>query len=119
MDFSLSEDQRLLKDTVDRLVRERYPFEARQKAAASESGFSRETWATFAELGLLAVPFPEAHGGLGGGGVVLMVVAGAIGRGLVVEPYLATGVLGGGLGTQAGSAAQKGERQRAVDGKEG
>lgn len=107
MDFSLSEEQRLLKETVDRLVRDRYGFEARQKAAASEEGFSRETWATFAELGLLAVPFPEAVGGLGGGGVDLMVVAEAFGRGLVVEPYLATVVLGGALVELAGSEAQK------------
>lgn len=107
MDFSLSDDQRLLKDTVDRLVRERYPFDVRQKAAASEEGFSRETWATFAGLGLLAVPFSEAYGGLGGGGVDLMVVAEAFGRGLVVEPYLATVVLGGALVELAGSDAQK------------
>lgn len=109
MDFSLSEDQRLLKDTVDRLVRERYPFAARQQAAASEEGFSREAWAAFAELGLLAVPVPEAHGGLGGGGIELMVVAEAFGRGLVVEPYLATVVLGGALVELAGSTAQQAE----------
>lgn len=107
MDFSLSEEQRLLKETVDRLVRDRYGFEARQAAADSEEGFSRATWATFAELGLLAVPFPEEVGGLGGGGVDLMVVAEAFGRGLVVEPYLATVVLGGGLVELAGSEAQK------------
>ena len=107
MDFSLSEEQRLLKETVDRLVRDQYGFEARQKAAASEQGFSRDMWATFAELGLLAVPFPEDVGGLGGGGVDLMVVAEAFGRGLVVEPYLATVVLSGGLVELAGSDEQK------------
>lgn len=107
MDFSLSEEQRLLKETVDRLVRDQYGFETRQKAAASEEGFSRAMWATFAELGLLAVPFPEDVGGLGGGGVDLMVVAEAFGRGLVVEPYLATVVLGGGLVELAGSDDQK------------
>ncbi|MEQ9334309.1 acyl-CoA dehydrogenase [Thalassobaculum sp.] len=107
MDFSLSEEQRLLKETVDRLVRDQYGFEARQKAAGSEEGFSRATWATFAELGLLAVPFPEELGGLGGGGVDLMVVAEAFGRGLVVEPYLATVVLAGALVELAGSDDQK------------
>lgn len=107
MDFSLSEEQRLLKETVDRLVRDQYGFEARQKAAASEEGFSRDMWATFAELGLLAVPFPEEVGGLGGGGVDLMVVAEAFGRGLVVEPYLATVVLSGALVELAGSDEQK------------
>ena len=75
MDFALSEEQRLLKETVDRLVRDRYGFETRQQAAGSEEGFSREMWATFADLGLLAVPFPEEVGGLGGGGVDLIIVA--------------------------------------------
>ena len=107
MDFSLSEEQRLLKETVDRLVRDQYGFEARQKAAGSEEGFSRATWATFAELGLLAVPFPEEVGGLGGGGVDLMVVAEAFGRGLVVEPYLSTVVLAGALVELAGTDDQK------------
>ncbi len=107
MDFSLSEEQRLLKETVDRLVRDRYGFEVRQKAAASEDGFSRETWASFAELGLLAVPFPEEVGGLGGGGVDLMVVSEAFGRGLVVEPYLSTVVLAGALVELAGTPEQR------------
>ncbi len=107
MDFALSEEQRLLKETVDRLVRDRYGFETRQQAAGSEEGFSREMWATFADLGLLAVPFPEEVGGLGGGGVDLIIVAEAFGRALVVEPYLATVVLGGGLVDLAGSEAQR------------
>ncbi|EDP65770.1 acyl-CoA dehydrogenase-like protein [alpha proteobacterium BAL199] len=107
MDFALSEEQRLLKETVDRLVRDRYGFEVRQAAADSDIGFSRAMWATFAELGLLAVPFPEAVGGLGGGGIDLMVVAEAFGRALAVEPYLATVVLGGALVEHAGSDAQK------------
>ena len=68
MDFSLSEEQRMLKDTVERLVRETYDFEKRQKISESEEGFSREVWGQLAELGLLGVPFPEDFGGLGGGG---------------------------------------------------
>lgn len=107
MDFALSEEQRLLKETVDRLVLDRYGFPVRQAAAASEPGFDRAMWAGFAELGLLAVPFPEAVGGLGGGGVDLMIVAEAFGRALVVEPYLATVVLGGALVELAGTDAQR------------
>ena len=107
MDFSLTDEQRMLQDTVARLVREQYDFETRQKLAKSELGFSRENWQQFAEMGLLGVPFSEADGGFGGGGVELMLVMQEFGKGLVVEPYLATVVLGGGLVADAGSAAQK------------
>ena len=59
MDFSLSEESRMLKETVERLVRETYNFEKRQKVVETEEGFSREVWGQFAELGLLGVPFQE------------------------------------------------------------
>jgi pimeloyl-CoA dehydrogenase small subunit len=109
MDFDLSDEQRLLKDSVDRLIADRYGFEARKHAIAAPEGWSRETWAAFAELGLLGVPFAEEHGGFGGGPVETMLVMEAFGRGLVVEPYLSTVVLGGGLVRHGGSEAQKGE----------
>jgi len=109
MDFDLSEDQRLLKDSVDRLVADRYDFDTRRGILASPEGWSRAMWSQFAELGLLAVPFAEEHGGIGGGPVETMIVMEAFGRGLVVEPYLATVILGGGLLRHAGSEAQKGE----------
>ena len=118
MDFSLSEESRMLKETVERLVRETYSFEKRQKVAETEEGFSREVWGQFAELGLLGVPFQEDFGGLGGGGIDLMIVGEAIGRGLVVEPYLATVVLGGGLVELLGSDAQKEEILGAIVGGE-
>jgi len=118
MDFSLSEEQRLLKESVDRLIADKYTFEERMKIAETPEGWSAEMWGTFAELGLLAVPFPEEMGGLGGGGVDLMVVAEAFGRGLVVEPYLATVVLGGGLVEALGSDEQKAEILEAVIGGE-
>jgi pimeloyl-CoA dehydrogenase small subunit len=107
MDFDLSDDQRLLKDSVDRLIADRYSFEARKKIAAEPGGWSREMWAQFAELGLLGLPFAEAHGGFGGGPVETMLVMEAFGRGLVLEPFLATVILGGGLVQAAGSAAQQ------------
>ena len=69
MDFSLTQEQQMLHDTAARLVRERYGFEARQKLLDSPLGYSRELWRQYAELGLLGVPFTEASGGLGGGGI--------------------------------------------------
>ena len=109
MDFDLSDDQRMLKDTVERFIADRYDFESRRKFAAAEGGYSRENWTQFAELGLLAVPFSEEDGGIGGGPVETMIVMEAFGRGLVVEPYLATVVLGGGVLRHAASAEQKAE----------
>ena len=107
MDFDLNDEQRLLKDSVDRLVADRYDFESRKRFMAETEGFSRQMWASFAELGLLAVPFAEEHGGIGGGPVETMLVMEAFGRGLVVEPYMATVVLGGGLIRHGGSEEQK------------
>ena len=109
MDFDLSDEQRLLKESVERFVADRYDFEGRKKTVASPEGWSRGTWAAFAELGLLAVPFAEEDGGIGGGPVETMIVQEAFGRGLVVEPYLATVILGGGLLRHAASASQKAE----------
>ncbi len=107
MDFDLSDDQRLLKDSVDRLIADRYTFDARKKIMAEPGGWSRNMWAQFAELGLLGLPFPESVGGFGGGPVETMLVMEAIGRGLVLEPFLATVILGGGLIQAAGSAEQQ------------
>jgi pimeloyl-CoA dehydrogenase small subunit len=106
MDFDLSEEQRLLKDSVDRLLADRYDFETRKKHADNPEGWSRELWAQYAELGLLALPFSEEHGGFGGGGTETMIVMEAFGRALVLEPYLATVVLAGGLIAEGGSDEQ-------------
>jgi pimeloyl-CoA dehydrogenase small subunit len=107
MDFSLSEEQQLLRDSIARLVQNEYSFEARKKIVASPTGWSEDVWAKLADMGLLGVPFAEADGGFGGSGVELMVVMQELGRGIVVEPYLATVVLGGGAIAVAGSAAQR------------
>ena len=106
MDFNLSEEQQLLKDSVDRFVLDDYDFEKRRKTANSDDGFSRDNWKTFAELGWLAVGLPEEYGGFGGP-VETMIVMEAIGRGLVTEPYLPTVILGAGLVAEAGTDAQK------------
>ncbi|SMH62796.1 acyl-CoA dehydrogenase family protein [Azospirillum agricola] len=107
MDFTLNDEQRMLEDTATRLVRERYGFERRQRNAKEPKGYSAETWALMAELGLLSVPFPEEDGGIGGGGTELMLLHQTFGRGLTLEPYLATVVLGGGLVARLGDAAQR------------
>jgi pimeloyl-CoA dehydrogenase small subunit len=109
MDFDLSEEQRLLKDSVDRLIADRYDFESRKRYGQEPDGWSRELWSAYAELGLLAIPFAEEHGGFGGGPVETMLVMEAFGRSLALEPYLATVVLGGGLLRHGGSDEQKAE----------
>ncbi|MEZ5557195.1 MAG: acyl-CoA dehydrogenase family protein [Pseudomonadales bacterium] len=107
MDFSFSEEQTLLRDSVERFVQNDYAFEARQKIVRQEQGFSSENWKTFAELGWLGVSFPESDGGFGGGAIETMLLMEQFGRGLVVEPYVPTVVLAGGALKIAGSRAQK------------
>jgi pimeloyl-CoA dehydrogenase small subunit len=108
MDFDLTEEQRLLKESVDRVVADAYgDFEKRKLYQRGPKGWNEALWAQYAELGLLALPFEERHGGFGGGPVETMIVMEAIGRGLVVEPYLATVVLGGGFLRLGGSEAQR------------
>jgi pimeloyl-CoA dehydrogenase small subunit len=107
MDFDLTEEQSLLRDSVTRLLADAYDFDARKAITASPEGRSPAVWAQLAEMGLLGLPFAEADGGFGGGPVETMIVMEAFGAALVVEPYLATVVLGGGFLRAAGSAAQK------------
>jgi pimeloyl-CoA dehydrogenase small subunit len=107
MDFDFSDEQRLLDETVRRLVKDEYDIPKRKRYIAMPEGFSRALWARFAELGLLGLPVAEAEGGFGGTAVETMIVMESFGRGLVVEPFLASIVLGGGLVALAGSAAQK------------
>ena len=104
MDFDLSEEQRLLKDSLERLIANRYAFEQRKAYAQGVDGWSRELWRQYAELGLLGLPFAEADGGSGGGPVETMLVMEAFGRGLVLEPFFATVVLGGGFLRHGGNA---------------
>jgi len=107
MDFDLNDEQRLLKDSVDRLIADRYSFEARRGYAAEPGGWSRGLWAQFAELGLLGLPFSEEDGGFGGGAVETALVMEAFGRGLVIEPYLSTVVMCGGLLRHLGTKEQR------------
>jgi pimeloyl-CoA dehydrogenase small subunit len=107
MDFDLSEEQRLLKDSVEGLLTDSYDFEQRKKNASSKKGWSDEVWKKFAEQGLLGLPFSEADGGFGAGAIETMIVMEAMGKALVVEPYLATVVIGGGFLRHGGSEAQR------------
>lgn len=109
MDFDLSEEQRLLKESVDGLLKTSYDFEQRNKYRAEKGGWSRSLWSKLAEQGLLGLPFSEDDGGFGAGAVETMIVMEALGKALVVEPYLATVVLGGGFLRHGGSPAQKAE----------
>ena len=107
MDFSFSDEQTLLQESVSRFITNDYGFESRQKASRSDAGYSFENWQTFAELGWLGVPFSENHGGFGGGAVETMLMMEEFGKGLVVEPYLATVVACGSALNEAGSEDQK------------
>jgi alkylation response protein AidB-like acyl-CoA dehydrogenase len=107
MDFSLSEEQTMLADSISRFIKADYTFECRQKFAAGENGYSETMWRTFAELGWTAVPFADQDGGLDGGPVELMLMMEQFGRGLVVEPYLASVVLAGGILRRVANGTQK------------
>lgn len=109
MNFTFSDEQAMLADSVSRFIDADYDFDTRQKIAKSETGFSREMWSTFAELGWTAVPFADSDGGLDGGPIELMLMMEQFGRGLVVEPYLANIVLAGGVLRRAANDAQKAE----------
>jgi len=106
MDFSLTEEQRLLQESLARFAQKEYSFEKRGAIQALPEGFSREAWATLADMGMLGLPFAERHGGFGGGPVETMIVMTAVGSALMLEPYLATVVLGGGLVQRLGDEAQ-------------
>jgi alkylation response protein AidB-like acyl-CoA dehydrogenase len=104
MDFTFTEEQNMLKDSVTRFVQDNYDFDSRCKIADSAEGFSRDYWNTFAELGWLSIPFSEEQGGFGGGVVDNILVMEELGKALVLEPYLATVVLFGGLLSKSSNA---------------
>ncbi len=97
MDFSLTEEQQMLQDSVERFLEKNYSFELRREMVTERQAMSEEVWKGFASLGLLGVPFSDEYGGFGGGGIETMLVMEALGRHLVMEPYLSTVVMAGGL----------------------
>lgn len=100
-------EQTMLRDSVERFMQTRYSFSHRKDYRSGKRGYALDNWHSFAELGWLAAPFSEEHGGLGGGPQEIAIMMHAIGRNLVVEPYLASVVLAGSLLTALGSAQQK------------
>lgn len=107
MDFSFTEEQTLLRNTVQSLLGDKYDFETRRKVSKTAEGWRPEIWAQFAELGLLAAPFSEEMGGLGGGPIENMIIMEEFGRHLVVEPYVETVVIAGGFLREGGTPAQQ------------
>ncbi len=107
MDFELSEDQRLLKDSISRLLSDNYSFAARRGYMQEANGWSSKLWDQYAELGLLGLPIDEKYGGFGGGPVDVMLVMEEFGKVLALEPFLASIVLGTTAVTLAGSESQK------------
>ncbi|MCQ1776050.1 acyl-CoA dehydrogenase [Neorhizobium galegae] len=107
MDLNYSDEQLLLKESAERFLKDRYDFERRNKIIASKTGYDVGIWSEMADLGWLALPFAEENGGFGGGAVEISLIMEAVGRALMVEPYLACVILAGGLVEKLGSADQK------------
>jgi alkylation response protein AidB-like acyl-CoA dehydrogenase len=107
MDLTPSDEQRLLRESADRFVSETYTADHRRRTANDPLGFSTKIWKQFADLGWLALPISEAHGGLGAGAIEVGILMEAFGRGLVSEPYLSTVVIGASLVAECGTDAQK------------
>jgi alkylation response protein AidB-like acyl-CoA dehydrogenase len=107
VDFNYSNEQTALRETLQRFIDREYDFQRRRELAQSALGYSAEGWARFAEFGLLSLPYPEEFGGFGGNAVDVMLVMELIGRGLLLEPFLSTVVMCGGLIRDAGSAPVK------------
>jgi alkylation response protein AidB-like acyl-CoA dehydrogenase len=109
MDIQFTEEQELLRNSVQRLLKDEYDFDARRRIVVSEEGWSRAHWKKFADMGLLAAPFAEEFGGFGEGALATMIVMQEFGRRLVVEPFFETVVLAGGLIEAEGTDAQRRE----------
>ncbi|MFM0059611.1 acyl-CoA dehydrogenase [Paraburkholderia phytofirmans] len=115
MNFQHTEDRRMLADTLNRFVSEQYAFATRDRIALSDEGYSSELWGRFAELGIIGALFDEADGGFGGGGFDIAVVFESLGRGLVVEPFLDTLIVGRAI-ARSGNEAQKAALGNLIDG---
>ncbi|MDB2558251.1 acyl-CoA dehydrogenase family protein [Porticoccaceae bacterium] len=107
MNFEFSEEQTMIKDSVSRFVREQYDFDTRRGIIESDDGISREFWSMFAELGWLSVPFAEEYGGFGGTVIDIAAVMEEMGKGIVIEPYVSTVVVFGGLLSASTNSALK------------
>lgn len=115
MNFQHTEDRRMLADSLNRFIADQYPFNVRDHIAQSEEGFSLDMWKRFCELGIVGAFFDESVGGFGGDGVDIAVVFEALGRGLVVEPFLDVLIVGRAL-ARAGNQVQRGIVAKLIDG---
>lgn len=116
MNFDLTEERQMLQDTLRRYLREKYDTATRNKIIASEAGYSAEIWAELAELGVIGALFTEDQGGFGGKGFDITTVFEELGRAGVVEPFLDTGVLAGGLIADLGNDDQKAHVEEIIAG---
>ncbi len=117
MDFNFTDEQTMLRESVQRYLADTYDFDSRMKTVNGEAGWNPAVWKAFAEeLGILGAPFAESHGGLGGGAIENMIVMEEIGRALVIEPYLSTVVIGGGFMKAAGGAMADAVIPQIIDG---
>src|ERR1700722_9858484 len=107
MNLQLDSEHVMLRDSAEKLLAARFDFRAFQALIDGERGWTPELWRIFAELGWLGLPFSEEDGGAGGGSVEIAILMEAFGKYLVVEPYLATVVLAGGLIAALGGAAER------------
>jgi len=117
MDFNLSKEQELLRDGLAKFLSTRYDLEKSRVAAKTGAGWQPDVWRGFAdELGILGAALPEDLGGIGGGPVEVMVIAEALGNALVIEPYVDTVVVAGGLLQRAGDPAATALLEKVVAG---
>lgn len=114
MDFSFTEEQTLLRNSVQKFIQNAYDFDTRRRVSKSDAGWRKEVYGQIAEMGLLGVAVPEDFGGLGGSAVDTMIIAEEFGRGLVIEPWLQNAVIAAGLLKAAGSQSQKEELLPAI-----
>ena len=107
MDFTFNEEQSLIQDQVDQFIQKEYDWETRQSLSNSDLGFGQDNWQKFAELGWLGISVSEDNGGFGGSAIESMLIMEAFGKGLVVEPFLETMIMSGGIIDDHGSVEQK------------
>ena len=116
MNFDLTEERQMLQDSLRRFLRDKYDTATRNKILESDTGFSADIWNGLAELGVIGALFTEDQGGFGGAGFDIAVVFEELGRAGVVEPFLDTAVLGGGLIADLGSDDQKAHVEAIIGG---
>ena len=109
MNFELSEEQKMIQQSVERFVQDNYDLNTRISLSANGSGYSSDFWKSMAELGWLGLPFDESDGGFGGNQIDVLVIMEQFGKGLVLEPYLASVVMGGGALKKGASESLKNE----------